>query len=73
MNATPSGQAGGPEPPVEEGPTFYVCTAVPAGDGLLTTGAKRSAIGTMVAGAYVRRDGVPGRHVGTITMPRAGT
>ena len=48
MNATPSGHAGGSEPPVEEGPTSYVCTAVPARDGLLTTGAKRSAIGTAV-------------------------
>ncbi len=48
MNATPSGHAGGPEPPVEEGPTPFVRTAVPARDGLLTTGAKRSAIGTAV-------------------------
>ena len=48
MNATPSGHAGGPEPPVEEGPTPFVRTAVPARDGLLTTGAKRSAIGTTV-------------------------
>ena len=48
MNATPSGHAGGPEPPVEEGPTPFVRTAVPARDGLLTTGAKRSTIGTAV-------------------------
>lgn len=32
----------------------------------------RGAPDRMVAGAHVRRDGVPGRYVGTITVSRAG-